>query len=888
MESHKDIRLVTELLQEQGVEARAGIKVECPKCRHEILSIKSDDLIGTCFNPGCGFTIRARSAEESLEDRFCDVLAEIFDDFHTALLAEKPYALSGAATCAYDWLINSGHRSYHLAAVDRLMLGVIPEKYDIETKFQSLIYSLQTSAEAKEKELSGKEASDKQKKELDQLRQGLEASRSWVQKLSKIVNPHHAGWLCYFYTDARYRIRSIRFRQPYTKKILLFKPWKDTGVFGLTAFDLRKSGGIELPDLLVVEGEGNLLQLQSLHARQCAALDTEPYFLPVIAIGGVKNADFPAIKSICPHPTVCYDNDRDGAGFELVEAGTKWMTVSAFTTPREESQDKTDIDDHIKTFGHDHARAWESVKTLLLKPQLHPRQFEPLAREIDRIRMNQGKGDRRREFEIHKAVTALMTEDMEDRGQFYYDALGAYLFLNSEKKLIDISSESLYYKLLFQQYGLNPVETIFRYSGQGLHLHAHAKGKKAKIYRLSCYRPEIDTLYLTNHGGGIWKITPESIEKVDNGTDGVLFKESANPAPFKLIDRGHFEDRAKNGKFYFEELVLDGLIFGEDRLSQKQSKALILLWTLALYFEDLMPTKPILGSLGDHGSGKSSLIDKIGKTVFGPAFSVAQMSNKPDDFDSAVINQTMVGIDNADSPYKWLEDKLATVATGSDIVRRELFTTASLVRFRASCFLAITSRTPHFKRNDIADRLLPIHLMRLPEQFTATGETTKEIEEMRDYIMSEIVYLLQDVLASLRESKSVRMLSPIRMADFGVFCMKVGKHLGIDVQSLFQQLKRSQNAFTLQDEPIMEALSNWLSGDDTASGKVLTSSELCEELSRYMGKSGKSFAYRGNERAFAQKLGSLKPNLQEFYEITDEPGRSNKRYWSFRLKGEVA
>ena len=45
-----------------------------------------------------------------------------------------------------------------------------------------------------------------------------------------------------------------------------------------------------------------------------------------------------------------------------------------------------------------------------------------------------------------------------------------------------------------------------------------------------------------------------------------------------------------------------------------------------------------------------------------------------------------------------------------------------MVEFPITAFVGITSRTPHFRREDVADRLLLFHVERLKEGFVAESD----------------------------------------------------------------------------------------------------------------------------------------------------------------------
>ena len=111
-----------------------------------------------------------------------------------------------------------------------------------------------------------------------------------------------------------------------------------------------------------------------------------------------------------------------------------------------------------------------------------------------------------------------------------------------------------------------------------------------------------------------------------------------------------------------------------------------------MFFPELFPTKVILAMVGAKGSGKTSLLLRLGQLFFGPAFAVSNFTTDAKDFDAAITNEAFVVVDNADQPIAWLEDKLAVAATGGSLKRRLYYTTNKLVDFPITAALAITSQ----------------------------------------------------------------------------------------------------------------------------------------------------------------------------------------------------
>ncbi len=212
---------------------------------------------------------------------------------------------------------------------------------------------------------------------------------------------------------------------------------------------------------------------------------------------------------------------------------------------------------------------------------------------------------------------------------------------------------------------------------------------------------------------------------VDSGATGFPLKISEH-----AIDR--YPSSADWGSW-----LLSGIHFVPGVLSEADQKLLFVLWVLTLFFPQLFPTRIILALIGEKGSGKSSLLRRVGQLLFGPKFNVSALTGKPDDFDAAITTDPLVIADNADDAPSWFPDKLAVLATGGAIKRRILYTTNKLGEFPIVANVAVTSRTPNFTREDVAERLLPLNVQRI-ESFEPESALLADLLQRRDQIVSAI------------------------------------------------------------------------------------------------------------------------------------------------------
>ncbi len=835
------------ILERHGIAANPGKKLECPFCGHQTFSIKGDDSIGKCFHPSCGKFIAGWQRDNAGRGAVFKTFQKLYEDFHEYLLSLK----NRGGSNAYSYLVED--RKIHPQVVADSMLGATPPEYDIEKAF----------------DLCGEKAG------RTGVRENVEENLSGIIEKLRICLSGREGWLCFFYTDQFHRIVSIKLRQAYSKNFAYFKPFRQSGLFGHSLFsrDRDEKSLIDSTKLIICEGEFNQLQLQSLSLRYSEATSRPANYLYAGAVGGVNNADFDTISELSRNPVICYDNDSSKAGYELVTSARSFLSLEAFTT----AEPDTDIDEFILSLGDDHVGAWEATKELVKKRRFYGRDFEPIEKRVFHIRQHQGTGDRRRQFEIESEVSKTIKVDLHERGEFYSDGQSGYFFDKSERSLIEFSLDCQPFISLIAKYGIIRSESIFKYVTESLKVEAVEKGIFSRIHRLAYYDLGYKTVYLYDFRGGIYKITTEEIALVDNGTDGVLFIYDDKAEPFKLVT-------PSEGSSPFHDFIISKIGFAKDGLSIDDRRIAFLLWFCSIFFLEIMPTRPILALIGEKGSGKSMTARKVGRLIYGKHFEVTPVSKDPKDFDAAVSHSALVALDNADTKSDWLNDRLAALATGSSIKKRELYTTNRMVEIPTNCFLIITSRTPSFRRDDVADRLLIMRVNRFTD-FKSEKSLLNEVTENRNLIMSEVIYFLQEILKALEAGKGIDDAGSFRMADFADFAIKIGRYSGIEseVRDILEKLSHEQSEFTLEGDPIFELLGIWVT-DSRNQGREVTNSELCQELKELSEKEKIFFPYKDNPRGFAQKMKNIRPNLVQFFEIGHRERGGRKVVFSFRLK----
>jgi putative DNA primase/helicase len=363
------------LLEDHSISIRPGAKGKCPFCDQPTFSVKGDDSLGKCFHPACGRFLVPNSSNGQYVHSLTSVVQTISEDFRKELLGLDPRGRN-ALTYLRD------ERGIHPQVISDALLGAIPSGYDLQSRFQDLLDEAQQA-------VSQPPQRGRPRKQQQTPAERLQFLQEAQEKLRKCLE-HHAAWLAFFYTDATHRIVQIRFRQPFAKQFVSFKPYASVaGVFGRELFTpyVHQANQALNDFLLVLEGEFNVLQLQSLILHYEAATGQTLGYVNACAVGSVLGADAATIQRIASRPVIVYDNDANGAGFELVKSVQKVMPVEACTTPDVDS----DLDNYICGFRPDAVAAWQAVQALIAQRQPYGRIYSGTGAEFFESPVTGGK-----------------------------------------------------------------------------------------------------------------------------------------------------------------------------------------------------------------------------------------------------------------------------------------------------------------------------------------------------------------------------------------------------------------------------------------------------------------------------------------------------------------
>lgn len=469
-------------------------------------------------------------------------------------------------------------------------------------------------------------------------------------------------------------------------------------------------------------------------------------------------------------------------------------------------------------------------------------------------------------------VAQKILEDLTSRGVFLKTAQAAELmfFNSSERELYTLGSAE-FRALCGELYGINGKEPVWAYIEEQLLQHCLRKGQLTELFRFARYQAK--KLYIHAGGQRVFRLDGNSIEEIDNGDDGVLFYSDPTLTPIQP-------------NYNFTGSPVSDTLVNAVNTADLGRLDLYHIFIYGLFFESLLPTKPIVLITGSKGSSKTSSSRALKRAFHGAASNVdSGMTSKEDAFWAGVCNNSLVCIDNVDTLVTWLADALAVVATGSTFKRRKLYETNTLVGYAVRCFVIVTSRNPQsFTRDDVVDRLLLVEVERR-KSFIEESYLLAQIDASRNDIWGELLTNLNKMVAELKKPRDAKPLA-YRLADWARLAISFAPILGItEVEKKLKSMETSKVEFALDDSPLVQALDEWLSVYPEEG--FIASGDLFKSIVKLYESKCDKFSIK-DAKVFGSQLKNLRSELGNRYQIEDKSGSSNKRLYRFRFKPDSA
>lgn len=563
------------------------------------------------------------------------------------------------------------------------------------------------------------------------------------------------------------------------------------------------------------------------------------------------------------------DNDEVGKKHALQIAKSLSSAKSVKIVEIPNLPPKSDVSDFLNNGG-----TAEDLRKLIEKtPSINFSSFEKIEESLKATIVEIRKNQKLKSFEKKAKISQLIIDDLKTKGFLISTDEERYFFYEKEKKTLPLN-DFRFSAFIGEEYGINSSESEWDYLLAELHKEAYVRGKHSEVHKFTCYKNKC--LYISRFNGEIYRLDGEKVVLIPNGSDEIFFLDNPTYTPYQYLGSEFNEEN-------FYSLLVKPINFVSDKdviLTPEEQGFLWQLWIYSLFFESLLPTKPILLFLGEKGSGKTSTLRWLLHFLFGPKAEVFSLAkNKEDAFITTITNSYLACFDNVDGRIEWLNDHLATVSTGGAIALRKLYTTNERIIYKPKVFIALTSRTPKFKRDDIVDRLLIFRVKRLT-QFSSEKNLLDERLSKRDKIWTELLNHLNQIVAILK-SNNLSLKTNYRMSDWAELAWKIAEshNRGDEFLKILSKMQKEQSIFLLEDEPIFQTLEIWLK-EENNQGREIIAKTLREELEK-IAREEKIFWPYETPMSLAKRLQNILSNLEEFFQIETKSKKGHEKVYSF-------
>lgn len=502
-----------------------------------------------------------------------------------------------------------------------------------------------------------------------------------------------------------------------------------------------------------------------------------------------------------------------------------------------------------------------------------------LIRQIDSIRLQKGAV-----FEKIRTVANLIWTDMCERGEMVKTVDGTCYWYNSTDHLLTDLHSVKWQAILYSDYGINPAESFGNQVTESIYLRAISEAKIVIIQTRSLWTENV--LYVNLGDSIVYMLDGKEIKIAYNGECGYLFKtDSMLQTPI--------EPNLSSSVDIWDFLVRDiNFLSSTDApATPEEQQELLKAWILAFFFQELLPTKPLLLALGVPGSGKTTAMRRILKVLETPDAEVLEVANdKPDSLRASIAAHRLLVLDNLEkTKANWLVDTLNRLATGANIELRQLYKTNETYVLKPTCFVAMTAVNMPFSDETLFSRILPLEMQQLssplPEYFLQ-----RKILENINNLWGDLLLKLNKIVAALLENKT--HIPPIanRLADFTVFCKRISKSGVLDENLLLHGLRSlvdRQRIVLMESSPLISVLDEWLASEDSEIGKFHTFQQFFT-ITSTLARARKLEWRWVDAKALERHIMALKDPLKklygaEFQEAKDASGKSVTKIKFIRL-----
>lgn len=485
----------------------------------------------------------------------------------------------------------------------------------------------------------------------------------------------------------------------------------------------------------------------------------------------------------------------------------------------------------------------------------------------------------------NEKIARLIQTYMQSRGSFINANDGDAYFVKADtgRPIVVNTRDKMLASYINLECGVNASTDTYKYAIHHLAAYCNSITTETDIAVLSFFDLDNRVLYLHTGKRDVIVLTGAARYTVPNGSGDMLFKWSRLVEPF--TPNNNALPAGPSQKWY--EFLFDSNLEYVLEIPRAQARAILAVWLVyTLIRSDL--NRPILALFGQPGSGKSAMLRKVYRLLYGRSRDLNFLSSM-DDFKHTTSENPLVVFDNADTWYRWLPDMLATSISNTTTETRKLFTDKETIEHRRQAMVALTAHSPKFIREDVADRLIVLNFERRPE-YGNEKQIQDEVTNNRGALWGAIINDVQTILGSpLPADEEVPQF---RLQDFATYGMWIAKgidpQLGADFRAAIDTMRGSQSTIVVEgDEQLVRAFDKAISARARSNRPVefMTTADWFSRLEEFADDTGNFRRIYKNAAHLGRRLWTLQTALKTRFRIEwSTDARTGARTWLIDTK----
>ncbi|MFI1948816.1 ATP-binding protein [Streptomyces virginiae] len=287
-----------------------------------------------------------------------------------------------------------------------------------------------------------------------------------------------------------------------------------------------------------------------------------------------------------------------------------------------------------------------------------------------------------------------------------------------------------------------------------------------------------------------------------------------------------------------------------------ESECLAIAWVIGCLEPSVPVPAPFL--TGPQGAGKSTAARMLMRIIEGMTGDLRRAPKDEENLITAVAAGWITALDNLSHLPPDLSDLMCCIVTGAESIKRALFSDGDVYRSRYRRPLLLTGIDVGVIRPDLAERLLPLRLVR-PQVRRTEAELWAEYAQELPVILGSLLDLTVKVRAA-----DADIPTDLRMADFAHLCAQLDAASGFGALSAYRAGLDELNDDVIEGDLLAQAVLKAAAGAEAGEEVRMTSAEWLHAVTQlYAGEDFRPLpkGWPTTGKVFSDRLKRLQPTL---------------------------